>query len=210
MIEQAQIKLIVGLGNPGAEYLKTRHNIGFMVLEKFLAEMPAGRFVESSQASSRIFTGKFRSRELRLQMPLTFMNLSGNAVRIMAGKLKLMPHEILVVSDDLDLPFGRIRLRENGSDGGHNGLKSIISELNASGFKRLRVGIGRPVPHHGAEYVLSEFDEKESESLDDVLKTAVAAIKTVMMCGMSKAMNEFNHKEIICCNNTETKDKQTK
>ena len=197
MTGSAQLKLIVGLGNPGAEYAATRHNIGFMVLTKLLAGFPAGRFTESSQASSRVFAGRFRGRDLTLQMPQTFMNLSGEAVRPLAGRLKLAPEEILVISDDLDLPFGRLRLREGGSDGGHNGLKSIIEELGSDRFKRLRVGIGRPVPHHGADYVLSTFEGSEAAALDTVLDTAAAAVKAVLSGGMVRAMNEFNSRDIL-------------
>jgi len=203
MTESVQVKLIVGLGNPGAEYAGTRHNIGFMVLTKLLAGFPAGRFIESSLASSRVFSGRFRGRDLTLQMPQTYMNLSGEAVRPLAGKLKLAPEEILVISDDLDLPFGRLRLREGGSDGGHNGLKSIIAELGSDRFKRLRVGIGRPVPHHGADYVLSLFDGSEAEALDSVIGTAAAAVKTLLSGGMTRAMNEYNSRDIL---NTEEKE----
>ena len=203
MTESAQLKLIVGLGNPGAEYAATRHNIGFMVLTKLLAGFPAGRFTESSQASSRVFTGRFRGRDLTLQMPQTYMNLSGEAVKPLAGRLKLAPEEILVISDDLDLPFGRLRLREGGSDGGHNGLKSIIAELGSDRFKRLRIGIGRPVPHHGAEYVLSTFEGSEIDALGRVIDTAAAAVKAVLSGGMTRAMNEFNSRDIL---NTESKE----
>ena len=209
MTESAPLKLIVGLGNPGAEYAATRHNIGFMVLTELLAGFPAGRFIESSQASSRVFTGRFRGRELTLQMPQTYMNLSGEAVRPLAGRLKLAPEEILVISDDLDLPFGRLRLREGGSDGGHNGIKSIIAELGSDRFKRLRIGIGRPEPHRGADYVLSTFEASEAEALKAVIETAAAAVKAVLAGGMVRAMNAFNSRDIL---NTESKEteKQTK
>ena len=209
MTEPAHLKLIVGLGNPGAEYAATRHNIGFMVLTKLLAGFPAGRFIESSQASSRVFAGRFRGRDLVLQMPQTYMNLSGEAVRPLAGRLKLAPEEILVISDDLDLPFGRLRLREGGSDGGHNGLKSIIAELGSDRFKRLRVGIGRPVPHHGADYALSRFEGGEAEALETVISTAAAAVKAVLSGGMIRAMNGYNSRDIL---NTESKatENQTK
>ena len=209
MTESVHVKLIVGLGNPGAEYAGTRHNVGFMVLTKLLAGFPAGRFIESSQASSRVFSGRFRGRDLTLQMPQTFMNLSGEAVRPLAGRLKLAPEEILVISDDLDLPFGRLRLREGGSDGGHNGLKSIIAELGSDRFNRLRIGIGRPAPHRGAEYVLSTFEGSEAEALASVIDTATAAVKTLLTGGMTRAMNEYNSRDIL---NTESKatENQTK
>jgi len=147
------IKLIVGLGNPGAEYAKSRHNAGFMVIEKLLSTFPEGRFIESHTAGSRVFTGRFRGRNLVLQMPLTYMNVSGEAVAPLSRRLGITPKEILVISDDLDLAPGRLRLRQGGSDGGHNGLKSIISQLGSAEFKRVRVGIGRPESGKTADYV---------------------------------------------------------
>ena len=106
-----EIRLVVGLGNPGSEYDGTRHNVGFMVIDRLLAAFPAGRFEEKHVAESRVFTGNFRGRSLILQKPLTFMNLSGNAVAPLARKLGIAPEAILVISDDLDLPLGRLRLR---------------------------------------------------------------------------------------------------
>ena len=113
---QENYRLIVGLGNPGAEYRNTRHNAGFMVLEKLL-EGPFGRFEESHTADSRVFSGRFRGRNLILQMPLTYMNDSGRAVGALSRRLGIAPSEILVISDDLDLPLGQLRIRKNGSDG---------------------------------------------------------------------------------------------
>ncbi len=187
------IKLIVGLGNPGAEYAASRHNAGFMVIERLLATvLPAGRFVESHCAESRIFSGKYRGKPLTLQMPQTYMNLSGCAVAPLSRRLGIVPAEILVISDDLDLEAGRLRLRRNGSDGGHNGLKSIIAELGSADFQRLRIGIGRPEAGKTADYVLSGFTGEEEKAFDTAVTRAAEAVKTILSSGMTTAMNQFN------------------
>ena len=195
--EDTAVKLVVGLGNPGAEYASSRHNAGFMVIERLLASFPAGRFIESHTASSRFFTGRFRQRPLYLQQPLTFMNLSGEAVAKAAGRLRLRPSEILVVSDDLELPLGRLRLRRGGSDGGHNGLKSVISELGSADFRRLRLGIGRP-EHKGevTDYVLGGFAPGEKERFDICVDAAAKAVRTVLSVPFELAMNEINRREV--------------
>ena len=189
--ENDRIGLIVGLGNPGEEYDQTRHNAGFMVIDRLLESFPAGRFEKRHIADSFLYAGNFRGKTLNLQKPLTFMNLSGKAVASVAGKLKLRPEEILVIHDDLDLPVGRLRLKSGGSDGGHNGLKSIIAELGSASFKRLRVGIGRPLPGQTVDYVLSKF-EQEGIDVRVVIDAARDAVQTVLTAGMSRAMNQFN------------------
>ena len=189
------VKLIVGLGNPGSEYASSRHNAGFMVIEKLLATFPAGRFTESHVAESRVFTGKYRGKNLVLQMPLTYMNLSGSAVAPLSRKLGIEPKEILVISDDLDLEPGRLRLRQNGSDGGHNGLKSIIAELGSPAFKRVRIGIGRPENGKTADYVLSGFEGDDEKNFSAAIDRAAEAVLTVLGAGMTAAMNKFNAAE---------------
>lgn len=187
-----EIGLIVGLGNPGPEYAGTRHNAGFMVIDRLLAGFPAGRFEERHTASSSVWAGKFRGRALLLQKPLTFMNLSGQAVALLARRNGIQPESILVISDDLDLPVGRLRLRNGGADGGHNGLKSIIAELGSSSFRRLRIGIGRPKPGETVDYVLSKFEGEEERRFEASLAAAVEAVRTVLTGGMARAMNRFN------------------
>ena len=190
------IKLIVGLGNPGPEYASSRHNAGFMVIEKLLADvLPAGRFTESHSAESRVFTGKYRGKALVLQMPQTFMNLSGCAVAPLGRRLGIAPGEILVISDDLDLEAGRLRLRRNGSDGGHNGLKSVIAELGSVNFNRLRIGIGRPEKGRTADYVLSGFEGDEEKAFSAAVSRACEAVLTILGAGMTTAMNKFNAAE---------------
>ena len=187
-----EIGLIVGLGNPGPEYAGTRHNAGFMVIDRLLAGFPAGRFEERHTASSSVWAGKFRGRALLLQKPLTFMNLSGQAVALLARRSGIQPESILVISDDLDLPVGRLRLRNGGADGGHNGLKSIIAELGSSSFRRLRIGIGRPKPGETVDYVLSKFEGEEERRFEASLAAAAEAVRTVLTGGMARAMNRFN------------------
>ena len=182
-------RLIVGLGNPGAEYRNTRHNAGFMVLEKLL-EGAFKSFEESHTADSRGFSGRFRGRSLTLQMPLTYMNDSGRAVGALSRRLGIAPSEILVISDDLDLPLGQLRIRKNGSDGGHNGLKSIIAELQSSEFRRLRIGIGRE--GRVVDHVLSPFTAEEQPLWDEAVEKGAAAVTEILKAGLSRAMNHYN------------------
>ena len=182
-------RLIVGLGNPGAEYRNTRHNAGFMVLEKLL-EGAFKSFEESHTADSRVFSGRFRGRSLTLQMPLTYMNDSGRAVGALSRRLGIAPSEILVISDDLDLPLGQLRIRKNGSDGGHNGLKSIIAELQSSEFRRLRIGIGRD--GRVVDHVLSPFTAEEQPLWDEAVEKGAAAVTEILKAGLSRAMNHYN------------------
>lgn len=198
------IRMVVGLGNPGREYESTRHNIGFMVIDKLLAGFPAGRFDESFVAESRLFSGRFRGKELFLQMPQTYMNLSGKAVAVFARRNQIDPKEILVISDDLDLPLGRIRLRAGGSDGGHNGLKSIIAELGSASFKRLRIGIGHQDRGTTADHVLGSFTAEENVLLKEVLEKSVEAVNCVLSAGMTCAMNKYNAKPQQVEKETET------
>ncbi|MBE6365604.1 MAG: aminoacyl-tRNA hydrolase [Lentisphaerae bacterium] len=198
----SSIKLIVGLGNPGSEYANSRHNAGFMVIEKLLAGFPEGRFTESHLAESRVFTGRYRGKPLILQMPLTYMNVSGAAVAPLSRRLGIEPQEIIVISDDLDLAPGRLRLRQGGSDGGHNGLKSIIAELGSSNFKRVRIGIGRPEKGKTADYVLSGFEGEEEKNFAMAIDRAAEAVLTILGAGMTAAMNKFNAAE-----KTETENK---
>ena len=186
----SSVKLIVGLGNPGKEYAASRHNAGFMVIEKLLESFPAGRFTESASASSRVFSGKYRGKPLVLQMPLTYMNVSGQAVAPLSRRLGINPAEILVISDDLDLPLGQLRIRKGGSDGGHNGLKSIISELQSADFKRLRIGIGRD--GKVVDHVLSPFTAEEQPLWDEAVLKGSEAVIEILKSGLSREMNHYN------------------
>ena len=189
---ESGIKLIVGLGNPGSEYENTRHNAGFMTVEELLKAMPAEAFTETRTAESRVFSGRFRGKNLVMQMPLTYMNSSGDAVGNLSRRLNIAPEEIMVISDDLDLPVGRIRLRRGGSDGGHNGLKSIIGELGSANFVRLRIGIGRPEPGKTIDYVLTGFTGSELTQFQESVVTAVEAVRCTLSAGLANAMNRYN------------------
>lgn len=190
--ENERILLAVGLGNPGAEYEGTRHNAGFMVIDRLLAGFPAGRFETRHVAQSFVYAGTFRGKPLFLQKPQTFMNLSGLAVAGFARKAGISPEEVLIISDDLDLPVGRLRLRTGGSDGGHNGLKSVIAELGSASFRRLRIGVGRPEKSGTVDYVLSKFDGEEAERFDLSLDAAAEAVRAALTGGIARAMNKFN------------------
>ena len=186
------IELIVGLGNPGSEYEKSRHNAGFMVIEKLLAGFPAGRFEETHISESRLFSGKHRGRPLYLQMPLTYMNLSGKAVAGFCRKNQITADKVLVIYDDMDLEPGRIRLKNGGSAGGHHGLESVIAELGTEKIKRLRIGIGHPGSGKTADYVLSGFTGDEERIFSASLDVAAEAVKMVLSAGMDRAMNKYN------------------
>ena len=188
-------KLIVGLGNPGAEYKDTRHNIGFMVIDELLQKLP-GRFEEVNKFESLFWKGRSRGGNLFLQKPMTFMNLSGKAVSKLMNSFKIKPQEVLVVFDDLDLPFGKLRIRKGGGTGGHNGVDSIIKEIGSADFVRLRVGIGRKEKASQADHVLGVFDEDEKVHLPLLLDIASDAAKLVLYRGTGTAMNQYNGFEI--------------
>ncbi len=184
--------LIVGLGNPGGEYAGTRHNIGFMVADKLAAD--AGAVFESCRYGD-MCRFRLKNKQLMVLKPSTFMNLSGVAVRYWMNKEKLPLDHLLVVVDDLALPFGAIRLRGSGSDAGHNGLKNIALELGNTNYSRLRFGIGSDFPKGGqVDYVLSCFADAEREFMPQRLEVAADAVKGFCLSGLSWAMNHFNNK----------------
>ena len=188
-----QIRLIVGLGNPGEEYIKTRHNIGFMLIDRLLEKIPQGSLNKQFQYQSYYWKGSYAGRSLILQKPQTYMNLSGNAVLPLARAEKIAPEEILVVHDDMDIPLGRIRIRKNGSSGGHNGIKSIIHGFNSESFSRLRIGIGKMANGRGsADFVLSEFQGADWELCQKILDTAADAVILALRRDLQSAMNQYN------------------
>lgn len=184
--------LVVGLGNPGAEYAGTRHNVGFEVLDALAgasnAVFVSGRYAESC-------TVRHRGHQLVLIKPQTFMNLSGKAVRYWMGAEKVGVENVLVVVDDIALPFGKLRLRGRGSDGGHNGLHDIIWTLNDDGFPRLRFGVGGDFPRGAqVDYVLGRWTAEERERLPGLVDNAVEAIRSFAAVGPERTMNLFNTK----------------
>jgi len=178
---------IFGLGNPGPRYALTRHNVGFMVVDTLGARLG---FRFRTFADREVARRQFSGDELVLVKPLLFMNESGIVVR---KQLERRPDQMLVVCDDMALPFGRLRLRPAGSDGGHNGLGSIISHLGRSGFPRLRIGIDAPArSSDGVDYVLEPFQKKQEELLPEVLERAADACIAVVTQGLERAMSRFN------------------
>lgn len=186
-----KIKLVVGLGNPGSEYEGTRHNIGFDLVDRLAGGS------ESKWSRERKFRAKVARTEngVILAKPLTFMNLSGNAVARLGRFYKLQPNQILVVYDDLDLPVGKIRFRKEGSSGGHNGIKSIIEFLSTKDFPRLKLGIGGAAQNDTVvDHVLGKFSANETEELEKVLAIAVDGVNCALSEGMDQAMNQFNRR----------------
>lgn len=182
----------MGLGNPGAEYADTRHNIGFMTLDALARTSNA---VFETARYGDVAHMRVKNAELVLLKPSTFMNLSGNAVRYWRDREKLHDSDILIVVDDCALPFGAIRLRAHGSDAGHNGLKSIAQMLGTEAYPRLKFGIGHDFPHGGQiDYVLGPLTPEQQAELPERLDVAVEAIKTYALCGIDKAMCDFNNK----------------
>jgi len=183
--------LIVGLGNPGAEYASTRHNLGFMLVDLLASQ--ANAQVKRTECRALIGRAEIDGRTVELAKPQTYMNLSGEAVKCLLQKEERSRERLIVISDDLALPFGTIRVRPQGSHGGQNGLRSIIEVLGTNEFTRLRIGIAPEHPISNARnYVLERFSKGEQEKVDDILKTSVEAVRTVITDGIDRAMAEFN------------------
>lgn len=188
------LKLVVGLGNPGRRYASTRHNVGFRVVEAF-ARRHGVRVRRSWRMPCRFGRGEAFGTALAVVEPLTFMNRSGEAVEAVAQRFGVDPVDaaLAVVYDDLDLPFGRIRVRAGGGAGGHRGVEDIIDVLDSRDFARLRFGIGRPQDGAGiTDWVLAPFDPEEESALPDHIETAVDALDLLLREGATAAMNRFN------------------
>jgi PTH1 family peptidyl-tRNA hydrolase len=184
-------RLIVGLGNPGPAYARHRHNLGLMAVDRF-AERHGFRFTKGV-GNALVATGAFEGEPLTLAKPQTFMNRSGAAVRSLLRRHARGPHDLVVVYDELDLPLGRVRLRQEGSAGGHNGMKDVIQALGTQQFARLRLGIGRPPGNEdSADFVLSPFKPDERPVVEAMLDAAVAALEHLLRQGIESAMNEAN------------------
>ncbi|MFE1746866.1 aminoacyl-tRNA hydrolase [Coleofasciculus sp. H7-2] len=191
-------QLIVGLGNPEPKYEKTRHNIGFEAIDAL------ARSWQISQSENRKFQGEFgegrglHGDKVGLLKPLTYMNLSGQAIRAVTDWYKLPPESVLVIYDDMDLPLGKIRLRLSGSAGGHNGMKSAIAHLGTQNFPRLRIGIGKSKAEQDAvSHVLGRFSPDESQTLSDVLQLVVEAVELSLKQGFEKSMSLYNSRSVI-------------
>ncbi len=184
--------LIVGLGNIGSEYAGTRHNIGFRVLD---ALAKASNLVFEDKRYGAVASLSVKGQQLVLLKPSTYMNLSGNAVRYWMNKENIPLERLLVVVDDLSLPFGALRMKPGGSDGGHNGLKHIASVLGTQAYARLRFGIGNDFPRGGQiDYVLGHFSEEDLKTMDERVELACEMIKSFCLAGIQITMNQYNKK----------------
>jgi len=181
--------LVIGLGNPGREYERSRHNLGFLVADE-LARRHRGRI---SDRAAKSLTGRIRlgDRDLVLSKPQTMMNLSGQAAKALRAKYNVPLDRVLIVHDDLDLPFGRLRIRRGGSSAGNHGIDSVIESLGTNDVIRFRVGIGRP-PGDGVDYVLSPFTELERTQLPEIVGRVADAVEVAVEHGLERAMTDFN------------------
>jgi len=183
--------LIVGLGNPGPGYARHRHNVGFMVVDRF-AERHGFRFGQR-EANALVATGSFDGEPLALAKPQAFMNRSGGPVRALVRRYTRGPAHLIVVYDEMDLPLGRLRIRKEGSHGGHNGMRDIIAALGTQEFARVRLGVGRPPGGDDTiDHVLSPFTPDERPIVEQMLDAAVAALECILRDGIEAAMNRFN------------------
>src|SRR5438874_9241994 len=181
--------LVIGLGNPGRDYERSRHNLGFLVADE-LARRHGGRI---SDRAAKSLTGRIRlgDRELVLSKPQTMMNLSGQAAKALRAKYNVPLDRTLVIHDELDLPFGRLRIRKGGSSAGNHGMDSLIASFGSKDFIRFRVGIGRP-PGNGVDYVLSPFAAAEQAQVPDIVSRAADAVLVTIEHGLERAMTDFN------------------
>lgn len=193
------MKCVVGLGNPGRKYTCTRHNAGYMVLSELARRMRV-KFVESgfSDVAEGVISDSDSNVQMLLVKPATYMNASGQAIAEALSRYRLTASDLLVIHDDLDLPFGKIRVRQNGSSGGHKGIASTISHLGTTEFMRLKIGIGRPLEGHDViDHVLEPFSRDEVVRLSEVVGMAADAAVHVFIKGIEAAMAEYNGKEAI-------------
>ncbi len=184
--------LVVGLGNPGSKYANTRHNVGFMVIDTITANLGCGK--AKIKYKAEIFEGKVGAYKVLFIKPQTFMNNSGEAVRDIARFYKILPENIIVISDDVSLDVGAIRIRRKGSNGGHNGLKSIIGLMGSDNIPRIKVGVGKkPHPDYDlADFVLGRFSKDDTAKIGEAIKKASDAIECMIKNGVDKAMNMYN------------------
>ena len=184
------MKLIVGLGNPGADYERTRHNVGWMVVDAFAKKFRIA--VTRHEKNAHTGTGRVAGGSVMVAKPLTYMNLSGDAVKLLVDAYLESTDELIVVYDDIDLPLGKLRIRPSGSAGTHNGMRSIVQTLGTERFPRLRVGIGAADGGPLRDYVLDEFAADEQATVERAIERAVDALVLFARDDLKRAMNEFN------------------
>ena len=183
------MKVIVGLGNPGPRYKDTRHNVGFQTLEELARRHPVQR--QESRFDAIIAHLQIKQEKVFLLKPLTYMNLSGKAVRALIAYYKIDLKDIIVIYDDMDLPVGNLRIRSAGGTGGHRGMTSLVENLGTREFARIRIGIGRP-PHEAIDWVLGRFSPEEKPLISNAVARAADAVETWIANRIEKAMNEYN------------------
>ncbi|MGV9680034.1 aminoacyl-tRNA hydrolase [Nocardia sp. NPDC003482] len=184
--------LVVGLGNPGPEYERTRHNVGFLVAD-VLAERVGGRFTVHKKSGADLLEARLDGRKVLLAKPRSFMNVSGRPVAALARFFSVPPTEVIVVHDELDLPFGTIRLKRGGGEGGHNGLRSVSSSLTTKDYLRVRFGIGRPPGRQDpADFVLKPFSSPERKELPVIVEQAADAVELLLRADLETAQNQLH------------------
>ncbi|GAB0108036.1 aminoacyl-tRNA hydrolase [Nocardia sp. JMUB6875] len=184
--------LVVGLGNPGSEYERTRHNVGFMVAD-VLAERVGGRFTVHKKSGADLLEARLDGRKVLLAKPRTYMNLSGRPVAALAKFFSVPATEVIVVHDELDLPFGAVRLKRGGGEGGHNGLRSISQALTTKDYLRVRFGIGRPPGRQDpADYVLKPFSAPERKEVPVIVEQTADAVELLLRVGLETAQNQLH------------------
>jgi len=193
---QKRLRLVVGLGNPGESYSETRHNAGFLTADK-ISEAFSIAFAKR-KFDTRFGIGSVDGIKVILAKPMAFMNRSGPQIQKIAGYFRILCEDMLVVHDDIDLAFGKIKIKEKGGDGGHRGIRSLIDAFGGGDFVRLRIGVGRPEAGIGAaDYVLGKFTLEERKNLDRIITTAKDAVVTTLCKGTKEGMNRFNDKRIV-------------
>lgn len=189
------MKLLVGLGNPGAKYAQTRHNVGFLVAERLAGRHAIALKKKGYQGVYGV--GRAAGEQATILLPQTFMNHSGASVNAAYRSLGISPGDLIVIYDDLDLPFGRLRIRPDGGHGGHNGMRDIVAMLGRGDFVRLKVGIGRPERGDVTGHVLGRFAPEEQKILPQLLDAAADAAEVVLSAGAAVAMNRFNNYNLL-------------
>lgn len=188
------MKVIVGLGNPGSEYAKTKHNVGFMFIDAMAEKLRVSEWRDKFEA--KIAETRIGSEKVLLVKPMTYMNESGQAVGPIMSFYKLLPEDLIVVHDDMDIPAGTIRIRKKGSAGGHNGIKSILAHVGDEHFARVRIGIGRPLTGWTVvNHVLAPFSNEDAPRIDEAIKYLEPAVECIINDDVDMAMNKFNPKK---------------
>lgn len=184
--------LVVGLGNPGPAYERTRHNVGFLVADS-LAQRVGGRFTAHKKSGADLLQARLDGRQILIAKPRSYMNLSGRSVAALARFFSVPPTEVVVIHDELDIPFGEIRLKRGGGEGGHNGLRSVSGALTSKDYLRTRIGIGRPPGRQDpADYVLKPFSSVERKELPTVVEQAADAVELLLRVGLEAAQNQLH------------------